>query len=142
MAKFVIHKRGFFYTDESFAVVEEAKGSISGIFNSLEEAKIAKEELEISSIQQLSGWNVVDFIFDHPNYNEVYKRLEEYYKSEFSLTVVDRYRFDFPKDINRDQALFFKETMGLSFHDIVEYGDDEELNPKDFNLQDDELGEF
>jgi hypothetical protein len=28
MAKFVIHKKGFFYTDEAFELAEGAKGSL------------------------------------------------------------------------------------------------------------------
>ena len=77
MAKFVIHKKGFFYTDEAFEVAEGEKGSIIGTFNNLEQAKIEKAKEDIISIQNFGGMNVVDFFFYNDNYDEVYQQFEK-----------------------------------------------------------------
>ncbi len=142
MAKFVIHKKGFFYTDEAFELVEGVKGSIVGTFNTIDEAKTEKEKQDILSMQRLKGMNAVDFFFYSKNYDQVYQKIEEFYKSEFNLTISDKYYFELPKEINTEQAKFFLNIFDVSFHDIVEYSDDEELNPDDFNLEEQELGEF
>lgn len=142
MAKFVIHKKGFFYTDEAFELAEGAKGSIVGTFDTIEEAKTEKEQQDILSMQKLKGMNAVDFFLYSKKYDEVYQKIEEFYKSEYNLTISDKYYFELPQEINLEQARFFLDTFDISFHDIVEYSDDEDLNPEDFNLEEQELGEF
>ena len=142
MAKFVIHKKGFFYTDEAFKLAERAKGSIIGTFNNLDAAKLEKEQQDITSMQNLRGMNAVDFFFYNKSYDEIYQKLEDYYKSEFDLLISNKYYFDLPKEINKDQAKFFLKIFEISFHDIVKYSDDDELNPDDFNLEAQKLGEF
>jgi hypothetical protein len=143
MAKFVIHKKGFFYTDEAFEAAEGVKGSIVGTFNQIEEAKKEKELQDIYSMQKLEGMNAVDFFFYAPNYDEIYKKIADYYQSEFGLTIEDEDYFDFPKKISTEQAKMFLGLLNVSFHDIIEYADDEELDPDSFNLEEDgDLGEF
>lgn len=142
MAKFVIHKKGFFYTDESFELAEGTKGSIVGTFNTLEEAKTEKEQQDILSMQRLQGMNAVDFFFYSSTYDQIFQKLEDYYKTEFALTISDKHYFDLPKEISPEQAKVFLNILEISFHDIVEYSDDEELNPEHFNLEEQELGEF
>jgi hypothetical protein len=142
MAKFVIHKKGFFYTDEAFEVAEGEKGSIIGTFNNLEQAKIEKAKEDIISIQNFGGMNVVDFFFYNDNYDEVYQQFEDFFLSEFNLKIEDKYYFSFPDTISEEQAIKIQQILNLTFHDIVEYEDDIVLNPNDFNLEESELGEF
>ena len=142
MAKYVIHKKGFFYTDEAFEEAEGAKGTIVATFDNLEDAKIEKERQDILSMQNLKGMNAVDFFFYSNNYDEIYQKLEAYYKSEFNLNIADKYYFELPDEISSSQSQYFLTIFDLSFHDIVEYTDDEVLNPDDFNLEEEELGEF
>lgn len=142
MAKFVIHKKGFFYTDEAFEPAEEARGSIVASFDTLEKATAAKLAEDISSIQGLKGMNVVDFFFYSKTYDAIYKQLEALYKQEYGESIKDKYYFNFPKNISSEQAKRFLDILGVSFHDIVEYPDNEVLNPEDFNLEERELGEF
>jgi hypothetical protein len=85
--------------------------------------------------------NPVDFFFENSNYEEILQKVKEYYKEEFNQTI-DIHNISFPEVINEQQAKYFKETMELSFHDIVEYDDDEELDPDNFNLKEQELDEF
>ena len=141
MAKFVIHKKGFFYTDESFED-EGVLGKIVNTFDNLEAAKAAKLEADIKSLQRLKGDNVVDFFFHAPNYNAVYEQLENYYKQEFNLEIQDKYYFSFPPKISKEQAAKFLEILNTSFHDIVEYSDEEKLNPSDFKLDEEEFCQF
>lgn len=142
MAKFVIHKRGFFYTDEAFELAEGEKGSIVGTFDNLEEAKIEKEKQDILSVQNFGGMNVVDFFFYNDDYDQVYQLMEDFYHSDFNLYIEDKYYFLFPENISVEQAKRFLEILALTFHDIVEYEDDAELDPEDFNLEEMDLGEF
>jgi hypothetical protein len=142
MAKFVIHKRGFFYTDECFEAVEGEKGSIVGTFNNLEEAKIEKEKKDIISIKKLGDMNAVDFFFDNENYEEIYQQFMDFFSSEFNQKIDDKYYFIFPKIITTEQAEKIQKILDITFHDIVEYDDDVELNPEDFNLEECDLGEF
>lgn len=141
MAKFVVHKRGFFYTDESFEPVD-AKGSIAGIFSSLEEAKIEKRKQDIISIQRLGGENAVDFFFHNEDFDEILERLKQFYKSEYNIDIQDDYFFELPESISSDNAERFLDILNLTFHDVVEYNDDAHLDPNDFNLEEMDLGEF
>jgi hypothetical protein len=142
MPKFVVHKKGFFYTDENFEVVEGSKGTIMGAFPNLEKARLEKEKQDLISMQKLKGMNAVDFFFTSSNYEDTYKKIEDFYKREFNLTIADKYYFDFPAEISEQQARVFLEILGISFHDIVEYPVGEILNPDNFNLDEQELGEF
>lgn len=141
MGQFVIHKKAFFYTDEAFEHAEGTKGSIVDTFDNLEDAKKKKEQQDIYSMQELNGVNAVDFFFYSNDYDAVYQKLENYYKTEFGLTIEDKFYFDFPEEISEEQAKVLLEIIGVTFHDIVEYADGEELNPEDFEV-DEELGEF
>jgi len=143
MAKYVIHKRGFFYTDEAFELAAGAKGSIVATFDNVEEAKIEKQKQDILSVQDFGGMNVVDFFFHNDdNYDKIYQKLEEFYQSEFGLEIDDKYYFLFPEKISEKQAEEFLKILEISFHDVVEYDDEVELNPDDFNLEEMDLGEF
>lgn len=141
MSKFVIHKKGFFYTDEAFEAAEGIKGSIMGTCATLEEAQTAKVAADIESMQGLATYNAVDFFFYKDNYHETQQQLAHFYSSEFGLTIEDKDYFNFPDKISNEQAKTFLEVLAISFHDIVEYPDDAELNPDDFHL-DEELAGF
>lgn len=140
MAKFVVHKKGFFYTDDSFDLIEDSKGSIVGTFDNLDDAKEEKGIQDIKSMQSIAGNNATDFM-DDTDYNSMYRKIEEYYKSEFGLTISNKSYFHFPTEINPVQAKALLDILNVSFHDIAEYADDDVLNPQDFIL-DEELGEF
>ncbi|MDF2192875.1 hypothetical protein [Paraflavitalea sp. CAU 1676] len=142
MPKFVIHKKGFFYTDEAFEAHPEAKGSIVNTFGSLDTATAAKAAYDVASMQNLKGTNAIDFLFSHKNYDGAFQQLEAFYKKDFGITLTDKYYFNFPPHISRDQAKVFLSILEISFHDIVEYPDDAVLNPDDFKLDHMELGEF
>lgn len=142
MAKYVIHKKGFFYTDEAFEVAEGEKGSIVGTYSTLEEAKEAKRKADIQSVQNLGGMNAVDFFFYSDNYDAVFNALEALYKTEFGIDIEDKDYFEFPENIDAAQAEKLLVIIGITFHDIVEYADDVTLDPDDFELSYEELGEF
>ncbi|MGB8195022.1 MAG: hypothetical protein WCF67_24005 [Chitinophagaceae bacterium] len=142
MAKFVIHKKGFFYTDEAFEAAENTHGSIVASFENLEDAQKAKHTADILSMQKLKGMNAVDFFFNSNNYEQVYQQFENFYKSEFDLSISDKYYFNLPKEISTGQAQRFLEILNVSFHNIVQYDDDKQLDPASFDLQEQELDEF
>lgn len=140
MAKYVIHKKTFYYTDEAF--FSGGKGSIVSIFDNIEAAKKEKSIEDINSIQGLEGMNILDFFFDVPDYNEIYQKVENYLKSEFNLAIENESYCEFPSDMTYKQAQMFLDIIHISFHDIVEYPDDEILNPEDFALDIEEDIEF
>jgi len=142
MAKFVIHKRGFFYNDEAYNVVEGVNGSIVEAFSNLEDAKREKENQDIISMQNLKEMGVEDFFFYNNNYDRVYNQFKDYYNLEFCLNIEEMDYFCFPKEITKEQAIKFLEILNITFHDIVEYNDNEELNFDDFNIKEFELEEF
>lgn len=142
MSKFVVHKKGFFYTDEAFEPAEEARGSIVASFDSQSAAAAAKHEADIQSIRKLQGMNVVDFFFYSKQYDTIYDQLQALYKTEFGEVITDKHYFNFPKQISTEQAKRFLTILDVSFHDVVEYPDDEVLDPANFDLEEQELGEF
>lgn len=142
MAKYVIHKKGFFYDDQGLTSPEGAKGSVLSIFENLETAKIEKTQQDIISIKRLQGANIVDLFFYSKTYDQVYQKLEEYYKSELGIILTDKYYFEIPMEITDEQAIFFLKTLEISFHDIVEYSENDDLIKKDDNFEEQELVEI
>ncbi|MFD1000005.1 hypothetical protein ACFQ21_11850 [Ohtaekwangia kribbensis] len=140
MSKYVIHKKAFFYTDESFEVAEGERGSVVGVYTSLEEAKTAKERADIESILGLRGWNAIEFFFDK-DIDAIIDKLRPIYEEEFGIVLQDDYDFNFPESMTAEHAATFREIMQLSFHDIVLYEDHESL-PGPVNLEEQDLGEF
>ena len=87
--------------------------------------------------------NPVNFYFGHDNYREIDKKMVAYYKTEFNLTINhDSPYFELPKKITDQQAAQFLSIMELSFHSIVEYGDEEVINPADFKFNEEEVEGF
>jgi hypothetical protein len=137
MSKFVIHKKGFFYTDDSWDRVDEVKGSITGTFNTLEEARKAKEDLDITSLQKMAGLNATEFIVDSENYKSLLEQLSVYFRQQWNMELSDGYYLEIPPGMTAAQASEVKRILGTSFHDIVEYPEDTVINPSDFKLADD-----
>jgi hypothetical protein len=134
MAQYVVHKIGFWYTDECFAVGEE-RGTVMGITRSLEEAQAIKKREDIKSIKNVGGFESEDFLFDHPNRESINQKLEEYITSEFKTTEEGNYStYLLPKGITDEQAARFLSILELSFHNIVQYGDDEVIDATAFGF--------
>jgi len=142
MAQYVIHKIGFFYTDEAFEAVEDARGSIVGIFKSIEEATKVKREADLFSMQNLAGKNLTDFFFYSPDYDEIFEKVNKYFFNELGIVIEDKYYFELPKVISIEQATTLLDMIGVTFHSIVEYEDNVVLDPDDYDLVEQELGEF
>ena len=143
MAQYVVHKIGFFYTDESFEVGEE-KGTVMGITRSLEEAKAIKKREDLKSMKNVGGFESEDFLFNHPNGESINQKLEEYISSEFKTAEEGSYStYLLPKEITDEQAEKLLSIMELSFHNIVAYDDDEVINPGEFKFKaNDEVSGF
>jgi hypothetical protein len=134
MAQYVVHKIGFWYTDDGYEIGDE-KGNVMAITKSLEEAQSIKQREDIISLKGLYNDNPVVFYLERDNYQEIDKKMVAYYESEFDLTINHNARYyEFPKQISDEQALQFLSIMELTFHNIVEYGDDEVINPADYKF--------
>lgn len=134
MAQYVVHKIGFWYTDDGYEIGDE-KGNVMAITKSLEEAQSIKQREDIISLKGLYNDNPVVFYLERDNYQEIDKKMVAYYESEFDLTINhNALYYEFPKQISDEQALQFLSIMELTFHNIVEYGDDEVINPADYKF--------
>lgn len=142
MAQYVVHKIGFFYTDESFEVGQD-KGTVMGITKTLAEAQAIKSREDLKSMKTVGGFNAIDFFFGHDNFNTIHKNIKEYYKTNLNVTFdkQNEYNIELPKTITDEQAATFLSIMELSFHNIVEYADDEVINAADYEF-DEEEGEI
>ncbi|MCS3796966.1 hypothetical protein [Niastella sp. OAS944] len=145
MAQYVVHKIGFFYTDEAL-VVEKDKGTVMGITKSLEEAQTIKSREDLKSMKNVGGFNAVDFFFDKDNFKTIHKNIKEYFKTTYNVTFEkqNEYRLELPQTITDEQAVALLSLMELTFHNIVEYADDEVINTADyeFNEEEDEICGF
>ncbi|XZF14616.1 hypothetical protein ACTHGU_00615 [Chitinophagaceae bacterium MMS25-I14] len=141
MPKYVVHKKGFFYTDEAFEAAAGAKGSVMGIYDNLDNALAEKGKQDMLSMQNLAGENAVDFFFYNEDYKNIFKQLEKYYKTGFGITIEDEHFFNFPEQISEQQAKDLLAILGVSFHDVVTY-ESPDVIAVDFDPEVDELGEF
>jgi hypothetical protein len=143
MPKYVIHKKCFYYDDSFFQPTKgNSKGSVVGIFNDLEEAKKAKIMHDITSMQRLSGVNAVDYFpSDQVKYHKSFKEFIAFYKAEFGVDIYGHHEIYLPGPMSIDHAKSFLEMMFITFHDIVEYGDEEDI-PEDPDFSEGELMEY
>lgn len=138
MAQYVVHKIGFFFNDDNFEVGQE-RGNVMGITQSLEKAKAIKYKLDIESMKGLTDDNAVLFFLEHPHYEEIYKKLQAYYQTEYGIYISTVGPILLlPDKINDEQAAQFLSIMELTFHNIVEYADDEVIDPAAFVLNNEE----
>lgn len=132
MAKYIIHKVSFFFTDDSLIILpeEEVRGSVVATFNNLDKAKTEKEKQDIISMKKLSGFDVKQFYYEEDNQQKVFEELKKFYLSDFNLEIAEDEHFNFPDTISEEQAKKFMEILNVKFHYIMEYEDDED--PADF----------
>jgi hypothetical protein len=134
MAQYVVHKIGFFFNDDNYEVGQE-RGNVMGITQSLEEAKAIKYREDIESMKGLANNNAVLFFLEHPNYEEIYKKLQAFYQTEYGMYISTAGPILLlPDEINNEQAAQFLSIMELTFHNIVVYADDEVIDPKGYDL--------
>jgi hypothetical protein len=138
MPQYVVHKIGFQYNDNAFEP-NEARGNVMGISSSLEEAKLLKQLEDIATIQRMSGHNIYNFFRENPNTKEILEKLTLFYK-KFNL----RYPYEegrecVPPNINEEDAAELLSIIEVSFHNVVEYNDDEVIHPEAFELNKDDF---
>ena|SRR6478735_8478236 len=142
MAQYVVHKLGFWYTDDCYEI-DKRKGNVVTITQTLAEAQAIKKREDIISLKGLYSDNPVIFYSGHDNYQEIDKKMVSYYASEFNLTInTGSPYYEFPKNLSDEQALQLLSIMELTFHNIVEYSDDEEINAADYEINTDEYSVF
>lgn len=142
MAQYVVHKLGFWYTDDCYEI-DKRKGNVVTITQTLAEAQAIKKREDIISLKGLYSDNPVIFYSGHDNYQEIDKKMVSYYASEFNLTInTGSPYYEFPKNLSDEQALQLLSIMELTFHNIVEYSDDEEVNAADYEINTDEYSVF
>ena len=142
MAQYVVHKLGFWYTDDGYEV-GKAKGNVMAITKTPEEAQAIKKSEDIKSLKGLCADNPVTFYLEQDNYQEIDKKMVAYYAAEFNLTInTGSPYYEFPKNLSDEQALKFLSIMELTFHNIVEYSDDEVINAADYELNTDDYFGF
>lgn len=134
MPQYVVHKIGFLYNDNFFEP-GEARGNVMGISKSLEEATLLKKLEDIDTVQRMAGHNIHNFLRQHPDYEAVLQKLSVFY-NKFNLKYAQD-RECIPPNINEEDAAELLPITALSFHTVVEYGDDEVIHPNAFELDKD-----
>lgn len=140
---FAVHKKGFFYTDEAFSEAG-INGTIIGFYKTMETAEAAVKKADIASMLNLKGRNAVDFFLYANNYDEVYSKLQDYFKDHFSIEIKDRHYFEFPPKFSEADAEALLGIMDISFHLIIAYDDVENIDLEMFSTESEnnECGEF
>lgn len=133
MPQYVVHKIGFQYNDNAFESAE-ARGNVMGKSSSLEEARLLKTLEDIATIQRMGGKTINIFFREKRNYLEILEKLAVFYK-KFNL----RYPYAegkecVPPNINEEDAAELLSIIEVSFHNVVEYNDDEVIHPEAFEL--------
>jgi hypothetical protein len=141
MAQYVIHKTGFWYTDEGFAVGQE-KGTVFAITKSLDEAKAIKRREDIKSLKGTTGISPFEFIPNDENFDNIYEKLDEYYIKTLGIPTNDKSYLELTKQLSDEQITQIINIIGVSFHAIVEYGDDEIIDPDDFKFTESDIEGF
>ena len=141
MAQYVIHKTGFWYTDEGFAVGQE-KGTVFAITKSLDEAKAIKRREDIKSLKGTSGISPFEFIPNDENFDTIYEKVDEYYTKIVGIPTNDKSHITLTKQLSDEQITQLLGIIGVSFHTIVEYGDDEIINPDDYKFTESDIEGF
>lgn len=141
MAQYVIHKTGFFYTDEGFAVGQE-KGTVFAITKSLDEAKAVKRREDIKSLKGTTSISPFEFIPNDENFDTIYEKLDEYYTTTLGIPTNDKRYIELTKQLSDEQITQLLSIIGVSFHTIVEYGDDEIINPDDYKFKESDIEGF
>ena len=133
MPQYVVHKIGFQYNDNAFEP-GEAKGNVMGISSSLEEAKLLKKLEDIATIQRMAGKTINTFFREKRNYHEILEKLAVFYK-KFNLPYAYAEGKEcVPPNINEENATELLSIIEISFHNVVEYSDDEVIHPEEFEL--------
>ncbi|MFV8357341.1 leucine-rich repeat protein [Flavobacterium sp. XS1P32] len=140
--KFVVRKIVYLHSGESYYVDEGELGLMVGRFDTIEKALDGRTKADTLSIINLAGKNVVDFIYGCDNYDEVFLSLQDYYKSEFGIELINQYYFNFPDEISYEQAKTFNELLPITFHEINNCLEFEDLDVEKFNEERDDSNEF
>jgi hypothetical protein len=133
MAQYVVHKIGFWYTDEGYKM-EQEKGTVMAMTKSLNEAKAIKSMEDIKSLKGATRISPFEFIPNDDNFDEVYEKLEVYYNTTLRAPANDKSHIELTKHLSDEQITQILSIIGVSFHTIVEYGDDEVINPADYKF--------
>jgi hypothetical protein len=141
MAQYVIHKAGFWYTDEGYKM-EQEKGTVWAITKSLDEAKAIKRREDIKSLKGTTDISPFEFIPNDDNFDDIYEKLQAYYNTTLGVSTNDRTYIALTKNLSDEQAAQILSIIGVSFHTIVEYGDDEVINPDDFKFTESDIEGF
>jgi hypothetical protein len=141
MAQYVIHKIGFWYTDEGYKI-EQEKGTVIAITKSLDEAKAIKNREDIKSLKGATSISPFEFIPNDDNFDNRYEKLAEYYNSTLGVPANDKSHIEHTKQFTDEQITQILSIIGISFHTIVEYGDEEVIDPDAFKFEEGEIGGF
>ena len=134
MPQYVVHKIGFQYNDNAFEV-GEARGNVMGTSSSLEEAKLLKKLEDIATIQRMAGKTINIFFREKRNYQEILEKLAVFY-NKFNLSYAyAEGRECVPPNINEEDAAELLSIIEVSFHNVVEYSDDEVIDPEIFEFK-------
>ncbi|HMS69314.1 MAG TPA: hypothetical protein PKD18_14305 [Saprospiraceae bacterium] len=124
---FIVQKKGFSYDDNSFTEEDNPTGSIVGQFLDFEDAVQSKKEadrLAFENIFVLNLLELVDLVSDERIKD--FEALKSFYHENFGDDLIFDYdNIEIPQIATEEQIDKILELSQLSFHNIVEYEDDQ-----------------
>jgi hypothetical protein len=130
MAQYVVRKLRFFYAYGSYSLTNYI-GTVITITGSPEQAQAIKQAEDIKSLKSLQGSWIDVWVYLNPNPDRICKKLEAFYRSEYNTAIGNLSDLYFPKEITNELAATYLSVLELSFHDIIEYPDNEVITVDD-----------
>lgn len=140
MPKYAIHKLGFHFNDEAEIAVESGdtfRGSLVHVYNSLEEAQKAKKASNFSTLKSIPEKDLIGYFFYRKNQDEILDEVDTFYREVLGFAKTERHSIPILEEITQEQASTLLNLLDLSFHEIIEYDDTENLDKKSFGVPED-----
>lgn len=147
MAKYVVHKKGFYYNDNYRAEFVRKTRTVVSIHSTLEEAKKTKEKEDLISVKAFAGYEMKELLNFLPDmlYDKIRETLELFLESNFGYAKTPQdhddylenhsHEFVLPENATNDQLSQLLRILNLTFHDIVEYQDGDESYNREVSFE-------
>lgn len=132
MSVYAVHKIGFFYTDDSYEGYES--GSVISIEKTLEAAQATRHEANIKSLEDMDFQRLSEFFVTEPNGRQKEARLLQLLTELYGENAGERFGAELVKE-DADKIL---SLTGVTFHNIVEYENEDEIDETAFDSRSEE----
>lgn len=124
---YIVQKKGFSYDDNYFTEVDNPSGFVFGRYDHLNDAVQGLKQADRKSFKRILPFNLLEFInFGTIDRLKDYHELKAFYKANFNPKIrFDPEVIEIPREATDNQIDKILELSQLSFHNIVQYDDDQ-----------------